>query len=123
VRYAQLPEVAAARARRQEIIDRPLSEVARKQRIETPSRWVDLITEAGKSFGVDDVGVARMDPSWVFEGHRQDTRTWAIAIAVQHDYDALKTAPEYPAATEVVNQCRRALKVVKELTGWIRDQG
>jgi hypothetical protein len=95
-RYTQSPEVAAARARRQEIIDRPLPEVARKQRIETPSRWVDLIKGADKSFGADDVGVARMDPSWVFEGHRQDTWTWAIAIAVQHDYDTLKTAPEDP---------------------------
>ena len=122
-RYTQSPEVAAARARRQVIIDRPLPDVARQQRVETPSRWVDLIKDAGKSFGADDVGVARMDPSWVFEGHQQDTWTWAIAIAVQHDYDALKTAPEDSAATEVVNQYGRALKVVKELTGWIRDQG
>jgi epoxyqueuosine reductase len=34
-RYTQSPEVAAARPRRQEIIDRPLPELARKQRIKT----------------------------------------------------------------------------------------
>jgi Pyruvate/2-oxoacid:ferredoxin oxidoreductase delta subunit len=88
-----------------------------------PSVGSTSLKEAGKSFGADDVGVARMDPNWVFERHRQDTWTWAIAIAVQHDYDPLKTAPEDPAATEVVNRYGRALKVIKARTGRIRDQG
>ena len=102
------------------------------------------------SFGADDAGIARMDPTWIFEGHEQRSWTWAIAIAVAHDYEALKTAlkskdsrsvsalshtitpsllealktaPADPAATEVVNQYGRALGVVKDLTGWIHNQG
>ncbi|MEQ8249235.1 MAG: 4Fe-4S dicluster domain-containing protein [Alphaproteobacteria bacterium] len=122
-RYTQSPDVAASRARRQKIIERPLPDVAPVQRTETPPRWAALVKEMALSFGADDAGIARMDPAWIFEGHEQRTWTWAIAIAVAHDYEALKTAPADPAATEVVNQYGRALSVVKDLTGWIRKQG
>ncbi len=122
-RYTQSPDVVAARDRRQAIIDEPLPEVARTRREETPARWSSLVKEMALTFGADDAGVALMDPAWVFEGHDQGDWRWAVVIAVAHDYEALKKAPEDPAAAEVVNQYARALKVVKHLTGWIRDQG
>ena len=122
-RYTQSADVVAARARRQEIIDRPLPDIAPVQRRDSPAQWSALIKDMAKTFGADDAGIARMDASWIFEGRDQEEWKWAVVIAVAHDYEALKTAPGDAAATEVVNQYGRALKVVKDLTGWIRDQG
>lgn len=117
------PEVVAARERRQVIIDQPMPEVAEARREETPARWSELVTEKAIEFGADDAGIARMDAGWIFEGHEQASWKFAIAIAVSHDYDALKTAPGDISAAEVITQYGRALKVVRALTGWIRGQG
>lgn len=121
--FLESPGVVEARARRQVAIDSPLPEVASERRQETPERWSALVKEAALGFGADDVGIAVMDPIWVFEGHEQGTWKWAVVIAVAHDYDLLKQAPGEAAAIEVQNQYVRALDVVKAMTGWIREQG
>ena len=122
-RFARSPEVVEARERRQAIIDRPIPEVVEARREETAARWSELVKAKAVEFGADDAGVAVLDPSWIFEGHEQASWTYAIAIAVSHDYEALKQAPQDPAAAEVINQYGRALKVVRALTGWVHEQG
>lgn len=122
-KYVNSTEVVAARERRQAVIDQPLPGVAEARRDETPARWSELVTQKALEFGADDAGIARMDPDWIFEGHEQASWNFAIAIAVSHDYEALKTAPGDRAAAEVINQYGRGLKAVRALTGWIRGQG
>ena len=122
-KFLHSDDVVAERARRQRIMDEPLPEVADLRREETPGEWSRLIKAKALEFDADDVGIVRMDRSWVFEGREQRDWRWAIAIAVSHDYDALKTAPADTAAIEVLRQYARALKVVKKLTAWIRDRG
>ncbi len=122
-KYVKSSEVAEARDRRQAVIDQTLPGIAATRCEETPARWSELVTEKAIEFGADDAGIARMDPAWIFEGHELASWKFAIAIAVSHDFDALKTAPGDAAAAEVVNQYARGLKAVLALTGWIRGQG
>lgn len=44
-------------------------------------------------------------------------------LGVQHDYDAISTAPEVTAGLEVMNQYGRAALAAKTVAGWIRSQG
>jgi len=67
-------------------------------------------------------GVAEMNPNWVFEGY-DIPQSRVIMLGVQHDYDAIATAPKATAGLEVVDQYIRAAGAAKTVAGWIRTQG
>ena len=46
-----------------------------------------------------------------------------IMVAVAMDYEELKTAPEIPAAVEVIRQYDRGHRVSRALASWIHQQG
>ncbi len=96
------------------------------ERVErSPAAWMEAVTDRAlhhAEFPVDDLGVAAIDPSWVFED-RNVEEPFAIVLVVEMDYDELATAPEWPASAEVQRAYNRGTYAARALADWIREQG
>jgi len=72
------------------------------------------------------VGIAAMDPLYVFEGYTIN-EPWAIVLALAPDYDRLKQLPSDETngvgVTEIGEQYARGTRVSFALANWIREQG
>jgi epoxyqueuosine reductase len=79
-----------------------------------------LANEAGA------VGIAAMDPLYVFEGYAVD-EPWIIVLALAPDYDRLKEVPSDETngigVTEIGTQYARGTHASFALANWIRAQG
>lgn len=121
--YTQSPEVVAeARALRQKVIDMPLAPLAERKTSLAQDEWVSGIKEAARAAGADDVGIARMRPEWVYEGY-EVAQKWIIIIAVAHEYEKIRCAPDPVAAAEVIRQYARGNQAAKGVASWIRSHG
>ena len=120
------PELAEERAIRAAEMARPLPEQAPEPAVEgaslDPADWSARIKAEGRRLGADDIGIARLDPGWLYEGAQAKGR-FVILVAVRMEYAALQTAPAQPAGIEVVRQYTRGLRIVRALAGWLRRQG
>ena len=68
--------------------------------------WTARVKQAALAGGADQVGIARMNPDWVFEGFEADFR-WIVVLVVGMDYDNLASAPDDASDVEVMRQyCR-----------------
>ena len=122
--YAQSPEVVAeARALRQKVIDEPLGPLAGEKASLAAEEWTAGVKQAAYAAGADDVGIARMRAEWVFEGLEVPAQQWIIVIAVAHEYEKIRMAPQPEAAAEVIRQYARGNKVAKTVATWIRSLG
>ncbi len=103
-----------------------LDPVAPRRAEDTPEGWSRRVKEAARARDADLVGVARMDPQWVFEGRRVD-EPWIVVLGVAMDHAELAKAPPRPgelgSADEVSRQYNRAARASKALANWIRGQG
>lgn len=123
--YAQsalVPAFADRRAERQKILDAPLPPVSGDRVLRDPQDWTDALTGFIAEGDCEMTGVARMRPEWVYE-NQVVPQSNVIMIGVQHDYDAICTAPEPEAGLEVMAQYARAAAAAKKITGWLRQQG
>ena len=87
----------------------------------SPDAWVQALRDAAlghPEFPVDDVGVARVRPEWVYEGHDVD-ETWAILLAVEMEHEELATAPSWQAGAEVQRQYNRGTYAARALADWL----
>jgi epoxyqueuosine reductase len=119
---AQVPAFGERRAQRMEVTKAVMPPLAETARQATPEAWTADLDAFVASGLCDMTGVAEMDPDWVFEGH-DIPQSRVIMLGVQHDYDAIATAPEATAGLEVVDQYIRAAQAAKTVAGWIRTQG
>jgi epoxyqueuosine reductase len=115
-------DLARAREGRAKQLAAPMPEVSGEPVARTPEQWNAALAELAEGLQFDMWGVARMDPSWVYEGHDvpQDT---IIMLGFGHDYAQIATAPEATAGAEVVRQYGRAAAAAKSVCGWLRGQG
>jgi epoxyqueuosine reductase QueG len=60
---------------------------------------------------------------WTFTCREQVEHQWIIVLGVTMDYEQLNTAPEVPAAREVLVQYSRAARAAKHVTNWIHRRG
>jgi len=78
------------------------------------------------SHEADDIGIAPMDPLYVFEGYEID-EPWVIVLALAHDYERLKQVPSDETngvgVTDVGDQYARGTRASYALANWIRSQG
>ena len=116
------PRIHAARAERQRIVDTPLAPLATSASTLDAQQWTDGVKAAAREHGADLVGIARMRDDWVFEGHHVAER-WVIVIGVGHAFDAMRTAPDVPAAVEVIRQYGRGNRAANGVASWIRARG
>lgn len=123
--YSQIPDdenMHAAYGERKQIMAIEVAPVADRRQEKSAGEWVRLIKEIGLESGGDIIGIATLRPEWVIEPFEVPYET-VIMIAVAMDYDALKCAPEIPAAVEVIRQYNRGHKVSRALASWIHRQG
>jgi len=78
------------------------------------------------SHEADDMGIAPMDPLYVFEGYRID-EPWVIVLALAHNYERLSEVPSDEkngiGVCDVGDQYARGTRASYALTNWIRSQG
>src|ERR1700733_15393054 len=78
------------------------------------------------SHEADAIGIAPMDPMYVFEGYTID-ETWVIVLALAHNYERLKEVPSDETngvgVTDVGDQYARGTRVSYALANWIRSRG
>ena len=83
-----------------------------------------------KSFALaheaDDIGIASMDPLYVFEGYTIE-EPWVIVLALAHNYERLKEVPSDETngvgVVDVGDQYARGTRSSYALANWIRAQG
>ena len=121
-RSAQVPEFVTGRANRQKVIDAPLPPVAAEQREATPEAWTEALDRFVTEGWCEKTGVAEMRSEWLYQGQTAN-RSRVIMLGVQHDYDAISTAPANPAGLEVMTQYTRAAAAAKTVAGWLRSEG
>jgi len=100
----------------------PLLPLAEVQVSATAEDWSARLKARARDLGAADVGITRIDPAWVFEGHTLPWR-YGVVMAIDMDYDAIKHAPRIEAGVEVVRQYTRGMQTSKALAGWLRQQG
>ncbi len=88
----------------------------------TPTEWTAKAKEFALANESDLVGVARMDPTWVFDGYDADY-PWMIVLGLEMDHAELATAPEPPSVIEVMRQYNRGTRAARALTDWVLSQG
>ena len=74
----------------------------------------------------DAIGIAPMDPLYVFEGY-EIKEPWVIVLALAHNYDKLKQVPSSETngagITDIGEQYARGTRASFALANWIRSQG
>jgi ferredoxin len=74
----------------------------------------------------DDIGIAPMDPLYVFEGYTID-EPWVIVLALAHNYERLREVPSDETngvgVTDIGEQYARGTRASYALANWIRAQG
>lgn len=115
-------QLAQARAKRQKVMDEPLAPLAPEPAQMSAQAWTQLVKEAALECGADLVGITRMRPEWVYEGY-EVKQQWIVMLAVAHDFQQLRKAPETASAAEVVTQYARGNQVAKHVASAIRAKG
>jgi epoxyqueuosine reductase len=104
----------------------PLCAVA-EQRNTAPA---DQLAAEMKTFALaheaDAVGIAAMDPLYVFEGYTVD-EPWVIVLALAHNYERLRQVPSDETngvgVCDIGDQYARGTRSSYALANWIRSQG
>jgi epoxyqueuosine reductase len=84
------------------------------------------VTAFALSHEADGLGIAPMDPLYVFEGYTIDD-PWVIVLAFAHNYERLKQVPSDETngvgVTDVGEQYARGTRASFALANWIRSRG
>ena len=97
--------------------------VAETRSEDTAENWARRVKEFALSHESDLVGIARLDPDWVFEGY-EETAPWVVVLAVAMDQPALAQVwPEHGSVIEVMAQYNRGARASKALADFIRGHG
>jgi epoxyqueuosine reductase len=88
------------------------------------------LSEAATSFALsheaDDIGIAAMDPLYIFEGYAID-HPWVIILALSHNYERLREVPSDETngigVCDVGDQYARGTRASYAVANWIRSQG
>ena len=106
----------------EEFTEKPLPALAPARPDWSAREWTAKVKEAALAREADIVGIAAMDPGWVFEGYEAPYR-WIIVLGVAMDHECLKTAPSHKSQTEVQKQYARGTRAAYKLAAWMRQHG
>ena len=96
---------------------------AKTQRpVDDPAAMTREIKERAKALGAGLVGVTRIKPGYVYEGHDVPYEN-AIAIGVVMDRDKMKEVPGVVSATEVMRIYAEVGRITSQLSEEIRAMG
>lgn len=116
------PLIGKARRDRIPIMEEPLAPLAPTPLQRTSADWSAVVKQKARDLGAELVGIARMQPEWVFDGF-DVSQKWAVMLGIAMDHAELRTAPHPRAIAEVVRQYGRGTQVAKRLASWLRAQG
>lgn len=87
-----------------------------------PAALSAAIKAQARALGAEAVGIARIDPAWVYDGHDMPWQ-WIVVMGMAMDYARMAQAPAVEAGVEVVVQYNRGMRTAKALANWLRAQG
>lgn len=123
--HRKAPEIAQAYSSGPHRGPPPVSK-ARQRKGHTPEEATRSVKQFVLDNEADLVGIARMDPLWVYEGFKIN-EPWVIMIGVAMNHERLNQAPasfENPAAgVEVANKYNQAARVCRKLVNHILALG
>lgn len=94
--------------------------------VKTRSEWSRIVKDYALNHESDLVGIAELDPLWVYEGYEID-EPWVLIVGVAMDYAELAEAPpsfDNPrAAVVVAKEYNRAARACRELRNYILSRG
>jgi ferredoxin len=103
-----------------------LQPVAPTRNSGTAEELSQQVSRFALSHEADDVGIARMDPLYVFEGYTIE-HPCVIILALAHDYERLREVPSDETngvgVCDVGDQYARGTRSSYALANWIRSQG
>jgi len=106
--------------------DSTLPRVAMTRVNKSATVWATEVKSRARDMGCELVGIARMQPSWIYEGRKVE-EPWIVMLGLAMDQPRLSTAPSTPdeptSAVEVAVNLARITRVSNDLTRWIRSQG
>jgi epoxyqueuosine reductase len=124
-RFNAVPEFRAAYAEGDRGPRRP-DPVAAECAVRSAPEWASEVKSFALAHEADLVGIARMDPRWVFEGYEL-AAPWVIVLGVAMDHARLSeqpsTAANVTAQVEVAEQYNRGARAAMRLANFIRGQG
>jgi ferredoxin len=86
----------------------------------------EAVRQFALSHEADDVGIAAMDPLYVFEGYAIE-HPWVIILALAHNYERLREVPSDETngvgVCDVGDQYAKGTRASYALANWIRSQG
>lgn len=92
----------------------------------SPAEWSAIVKEFTLAHEGDLVGIADIDPLWIYEGYTLD-EPQVIVVGVEMDYAELAEAPSSfdntRAAVVVAKEYNRAARASRELRNFILSQG
>ena len=92
----------------------------------SPAAWSGIVKEFTLANESDLVGIAGIDPDWIYEGY-EINEPWVIIIGVAMDYAELAEAPpsfeNTRAAVVVAKEYNRAARACRKLRNFILSQG
>jgi ferredoxin len=101
--------------------------VAPARAAEPAGGWTDALKTFALANEADQVGIARLDPAWIFEGYPVPTHPFVVVFGIAMDHASLAQAPATPenptGALEVSIQYNRGARVAMHVANWIRAQG
>jgi ferredoxin len=101
----------------------PVAEVRKEA---PPGQFTAEATAFALAHEADDVGIAPMDPLYVFEGYKIE-EPWVIVLALAHNYERLKQVPSDETngtgVKDIGQQYARGTRAAFALANWIRSQG
>ena len=121
------PALRRAREQRAQMTTEPVPDVSGEPVVRAPEDWNAALDAYGRvALGdaplFDMLGVAEIDPLWVYEGQTV-TQSRIVMLGFAHDYEEVSQAPEAAAGAEVVRQYGRAMRAARKVAGWLHEQG
>jgi len=117
--YANADRGPSARDATEAVPGAPMAE-------KTAAQWTEALHTYALSHESDQVGVAAIDPAWLFEGFHSDLPfVVMLVVAMDHARAAhLPPTAEHPDwAHETATQYNRGSRAARNLTQWIKAQG
>lgn len=100
--------------------------VADKRTESSPEEFSRQAKAFAAAHEADDVGIAAMDPLYVFEGY-QLSDPYVVVLGLAHDYEKLKHVPSSETngvgVCDIGDQYAKGTRASYALANWIRSQG
>ncbi len=119
---ASAPGARVFRQQNKALTEKPLPGIAPDRPGWSAEEGTARVKQAALAREADLVGIARMNPDWVFEGYEAHYQ-WIVVLVVAMDHAELSAAPSDRSQTEVQKQYDRGSRAAIRLAGWMRENG